>query len=1204
MKSKLLIPFGILFSVFIVMAFFIKSTHHTNSYSHQSIKKNTKLQSIREAIEDNNRRTKDISLGYPPKDRLRKAIAQTRARQLEMADSWFKGDITMPHWKERGPNNVGGRTRTIMIDANDATRNTVWSGGVSGGLWKCENINEAVPHWQNMNADLNNLSIGALAQDPNNPQIIYLGTGEGLVEYPNMMIGNGAYKSTDGGNTWTYLASTDNYGMSTIQSMLVHPSGDVYMGANGGVFRSQDGGENWDIVKPSFICDMELSSDGILYASTSFSIFKSTTGDAGDWQNLSGNGFPNNFNRVEFSISKSNPAIIYVVGAINGIGSSVYKTSNRGETWQKKGRPSGVDYCNGQVWYDLEIAVDPFSSNHVILGGVQVYHSFNGAQSWDHFATNIHADNHKFLFDTEKEGVIYFGNDGGIFRSNRGSATSVQNKNNEYNVTQFYACAIHPEAYSEYFLGGSQDNNSIRINQGGLSAGTSVWSGDGFYCHIDENEPNIQMVSSQYANYGLSTNGGASFGSGENLNGRFSSPSDYDDESNILYSQTNDADYIRWNVNNFQKDLVDVPGNLYISTIFVDPNISNRVYFGTWNGKVFKIDNAHADISSEIIYSGGSATISSIDVEIGNPNHLLISISNYGTTKSIMESSDGGDSWHSVEGINIANNLPDIPVRWAIFNPKNSQQALIATNLGVWTTDLLQGDETHWYPPLMESEGGIPLVRTDMLLVRKSDNIIVAATYGRGLFTTDVFAPPLARIGGTLLHYENVPFQFRGDASFGANSWSWDFGDGGTANTENPIHTYSHQGEYQVTLTINGSLSTTSTIKILPKLPLPYKPDTGDYGGDFENFDEHFGAYAVRGSSFEKGKSTIIGKNGVHSGDNAYVLDLTNQFYLPGTETYLYTPAFDFSDNGIYEFKFWSKYLIHAGLDGFLIEYSTDKGQTWSPLGKPGEDWYNFTNINFDNASFPINASYFTGERISFKEYSQNISFLAGNNNVAFRFIFKSENTGNYPGAVIDDITILKYEEEPITKISGFFGEFTPDEFGTKITLDWSTFPEYKCDHFEVEVSENGKTFDYVQEQESTGGTTLTPQNYSMKISGQHKDLYFFRLKVINEDEDYSKTFYTPSIIVKRKINDFAIHKIYPSPFSDHIEMTFTDVIDKSFSYELFNISGQLIAKGTTIPNDVYYNINVPAASTGVYFLRTKIGDKDSQVFKLLRFAN
>jgi hypothetical protein len=118
--------------------------------------------------------------------------------------------------------------------------------------------------------------------------------------------------------------------------------------------------------------------------------------------------------------------------------------------------------------------------------------------------------------------------------------------------------------------------------------------------------------------------------------------------------------------------------------------------------------------------------ISSIDVEKGNSNHLLVTVSNYGVV-SVRESTDGGLNWTNVEG-----NLPDIPVRWGMFNPLNNDQALIATELGVFSTDDLNSTSTNW----VSNNSGLAKVRVDMLKYRSSDYTLVAATHGRGIFTT------------------------------------------------------------------------------------------------------------------------------------------------------------------------------------------------------------------------------------------------------------------------------------------------------------------------------------------------------------------------------------------------------------------------------------------------------------------------------------
>ena len=188
-----------------------------------------------------------------------------------------------------------------------------------------------------------------------------------------------------------------------------------------------------------------------------------------------------------------------------------------------------------------------------------------------------------------------------------------------------------------------------------------------------------------------------------------------------------------------------------------------------------------------------TGSVSCVAIETGNDNHLLATYSNYGIN-SVWETTNGGTSWTSVEG-----NVPDMPVRWALFNPSNATQALIATELGVWSTDLLNGASTVWGP----SASGIPNTRVDMLQIRTSDKLVAAATHGRGLFTSDVFTTAYADFGANKrLTYTTKQIQFS-DASYKSSSWNWDFGDGTTSNVKNPLKSYNTPGLYTVTLTIN-----------------------------------------------------------------------------------------------------------------------------------------------------------------------------------------------------------------------------------------------------------------------------------------------------------------------------------------------------------------------------------------------------------------
>jgi len=151
-----------------------------------------------------------------------------------------RSDILAPRWRERGPNNIGGRTRTILIDLNDPSGNTIWAGGVGGGLWKSNDITAADP-----GDVLESLAIGSMAQDPNNPQTLYVGTGEG---FPNAdaIRGIGILKSTDAGETWDILPATQNPTFRYTRGLLVHPqNGDVYAATTQGLYRSQDEGQSW-----------------------------------------------------------------------------------------------------------------------------------------------------------------------------------------------------------------------------------------------------------------------------------------------------------------------------------------------------------------------------------------------------------------------------------------------------------------------------------------------------------------------------------------------------------------------------------------------------------------------------------------------------------------------------------------------------------------------------------------------------------------------------------------------------------------------------------------------------------------------------------------------------------------------------------------------------------------------------------------------
>lgn len=1165
---------------------------------------------IKGAIENLIFTSSDVDLGYIPYDKWLKAVREGEKRVASPARNQRGGNsLVNAIWRTRGPNNIGGRTRSIMIDESDPNRNRIWIGSVSGGVWRTEDITKSNPEWRKLTLEVDNLSIGAIAQDPNNFNVIYVGTGEG---YPNLdaVNGTGIFKSTDDGETWTWLPSTKMSNFVDIYEIYVHTNGDVYVGTSvGGLLRSKDGGSSWEKVLGTSLSGASSNTfydftyneiNQTFYAANANSVFKSTTGNRGEWVNIgtSKPGFPTNLQRVEMAVCPSNPDVIYVLGNVGGGASNTFVSNNGGESWISRSEPGpipGQDFTNGQAWYDLDIAADPFNCGRIIAGGVPCYESSFQGLSWTQLPGNMHVDQHAIVFDPKMQGRVYFGNDGGIWMSNNGGAT-IQDKNAGYVTTQFYCGAIHPGVGSPYLLGGTQDNNSLQITDNGLSPANSVWGGDGMYCFIDQNEPNIQIVSSQNGNYGLSTNGGTSFGFGSTVNGSFINRSGYDDDANILYGQVGGSDFFRWNINTGVTTNVDVSGvTLNVNAIKADPNTPNRIYFGSSGGRIVRVDNANTGntVSGTTIATlPGGVSISSIYLDRMSSEHILATQLNYGATlKNVWVTYNGGTEWQSIEG-----DLPDMPVHWGIFDPADHDRAMIATEAGVWITDNIDGDATHWEP--IAPANGMPFVRVEMLLMRESDKVVLGVTHGRGLFTTDVFSAAAAVIVAQPIAYAGQPVIIDGSFSVNAQNYLWDFGDNTTSNQPVVEHVYEQEGSYTISLTINGSASKVQTISILPYLPAPYQVGTADYSGDFESNPAHFAPYTVNGTGFQRGSSTKPGKDGTNSGSNAWVLGINDNLYLNNTRAELYTPMFDLSQPGLYDLKFWSKYAVQNRNDGFQVEYSTDGGEVWNQLGEKGDPyWYNYYNANITDGAFPQGKSYFTNAQLTWTQHIKDVSFLAGNPTVSFRFVFRSDTEEPAQGVAFDDFEVTRYDGELQTNLTVFNGEYTGEQ---EVTLNWTTGIEYQCRKFILERSYTGFGFTQVGELPATGIVSTFANSYT-KIDQSLRDIIYYRLKVINENTDigYYFEFYSDTIVVRKDVAPGLVQHVLPNPFEDFIGVSFSSVITEPVSLKMYDMAGSLVLDQTVIPNAVSYKLDELNLPAGVYVLSVQVGEGDIKAFKL-----
>jgi hypothetical protein len=732
---------------------------------------------------------RDPATGKIPIERLVQAREEIKKR---LNQNVAIGGIT---WNERGPNNIGGRTRAVMFDPNDATAKKVWAGGVGGGLWYNTDITSAATVWQKVDDFWANLAISCVVSDPANTQNFYVGTGEAWFNSDSQQ-GAGIWKSSNGGVNWTQLPSTaSNTDFNYVQKIIINSAGVVFAATQGGVYKSTDGGTTWTVnLRPTtlpgavapvnnFAADLEIGTDGIIYAAfgrifnQGSRIFK--TADAGiTWTQVTSDASQY---RTEIALAPSTSGATQVIYAITQ--SSSYTTA-----WLRKSVDAGVTWTDAtpsssltgnQAWYDLILAVKPNDPNIVIGAGNVIGRTTNGS-TWTtrgYYGEGLHPDHHSIIFRPGFPNEVVNGNDGGVYYSpdygNAATVTPTFNiRNNGFNVTQYYGAAIKNIAGDGYVLAGAQDNGTHRINSSlnTVGGGTSVTGGDGMLCFIDQDQPDFQITSYQvgsYNFYNAATNAVTSLGIGGT---QFVGPSDYNSSQNVLYAERSSTTMNRvagigGATSNSVITHTDVGGTSLIRCGLTD----NTVYVGGYGGNIIKIVNA-GNVGGvqaiTTIATGFSGAVSC--VEIGaTENELLVTRSNYGI-KSVYYTTDGGLTWISKDEVGYG--LPDIPIRFALFNPLNRKQVLLATELGVFSSSDVTLTNPGWEP----TNASLANVSCYMLRYRASDGTVAVATHGRGVYTGNFCAYPTLNSVTSNTVCSNQAFNYTATtASAGTFTFAW-----------------------------------------------------------------------------------------------------------------------------------------------------------------------------------------------------------------------------------------------------------------------------------------------------------------------------------------------------------------------------------------------------------------------------------------------
>ena len=776
------------------------------------------------------------------------------------------------NWTSMGPSTspggYAGLGRLNCIAFVPGSTIDYYVGSPSGGLWHTTNDGFS---WTNLNDSVPVIGVSdiALVDPVVGPDILYIATGDrdgGSLWSLGGQQGNsnnsiGILKSTDGGATWntTSLSFTASQKVR-VNRLLMDPNSayqTMYAATTQGVYKTTDGWATNTLLTTTAFIDMEFSpgTPSTIYASTeggsSTSIYLSANSGI-SWNLIATyTGI-----RTELAVTPNNSNLVYAVVCANStVGDGllgVYKSTNNGASYSQVfsgttlnllGRQcDGLDMGVDQGGYDLCIAADPLNANIVYVGGINTWKSTDGGSTFSivnhwtgcsapNYAQNVHADKH-FLAFQNNSSILFECNDGGLYKTNDGGATWVQ-LSSGMAISQAYRLGVGQLMPDEVIIGLQDNGSKARLT----GTWTDILGGDGFECIIDYTNINIQYASFYYGDIYKTTDywssstqiTGSITGSGWWSTPYLMDPTDH----NTLYVGYSDV----WKTTDQGSNWSQISNQGSSSDFYsmaISASNTNYIYAAT-KTNIYRTTNGGgstqvwANITSNLPVS--TSNITYISVKDDDPNHVWVSLGQY-NTDGVWETTNGGTSW-----TNISSGLPSLPIMCVIQNKQYSGIELYAgTDVGVY----VKRDAGNWtifntgLPNVVVTELDIYY---DAIIPGNSE--LYAATWGRGVWSSDLYDPtviPTADFSGapTLgLPPLGVTFTDLSVPNAAAiTSWSWDFGDGNTANTQNPMHTYNNPGLYTVSLTVTNNTGGSDTETKTDYITVQYFLPTADFTAD------------------------------------------------------------------------------------------------------------------------------------------------------------------------------------------------------------------------------------------------------------------------------------------------------------------------------------------------------------------------------------
>jgi len=704
------------------------------------------------------------------------------------------------NWTDLGPHtslNVTGHWnpgigRINVIAREPGNPQTLYIGAPSGGLWK---TTDEGANWEVLTDDLPVMGVSAIAIDPANTNIIYIGTGDND-HSDNYSIG--ILKSTDGGYTWDVTGlDWTIYQNRTIAKLLIHPtnSGILFAATTNGLYKTTDAGATWTRTHTGDIDDIEFKpgDPNTIYAVTQ-NFYKSV--DCGNTFTET-TGVPTT-SRVQIAVTEANPEYVYFFSSKNGI----YRSTNSGDSFYMRSVQPNPGY---QDWYDLAMAVSHVNPEEVHIGEINTWRSLDGGTSWTKTTDwtwgnplgYTHCDIHELVF---YDGTLYVGSDGLISKSTD-QGNNWTNLTEGIGIRQFYRIGgTKTDPYK--LLGGSQDN------------GTSVyttdywheWLGaDGMECLADYTNSDIVYGTSQngvfYKSNAGGNHGGVSIsqpGGGSWITPFVIHPTNPE----TLFVGSSEVKKTTNGMSSWSTISSLGLGNLNALTIAEsDPDY----LYASKSSTIYRTKNGGSTWSN--ISSGlPDLYITYIAVHPSDPERIAVSISGYEDGEKVYISEDAGDTWE-----NFSANLPNIPANCVIYYDDPNNALYVGMDVGVYYRD---NNLTEWESYMT----GLPNVIVNELEINYVIEKIRAGTFGRGLWESDLqIIAPIAdfEANQTLIPIE-CSINYTSLSSGPPASYEWTF-EGGTPETSGEMNpsdiVYNVEGLYNVTLIVSNSLGTDTLVR-------------------------------------------------------------------------------------------------------------------------------------------------------------------------------------------------------------------------------------------------------------------------------------------------------------------------------------------------------------------------------------------------------